>query len=98
MAILTTQEQRWVDTKLVDLQTQQVSYASLYQKYQQQAKTTYGEITVEVHELVAPDNSVGYIVLLYKTVNNIPYVCSYGFGRDSLIHTRDWVQYVTNGR
>lgn len=90
MPILTSQEQKWVDTRLTQIQTEQTSYAALYSKYQKQSKITYGNITVEIVELVAPNQETGYIVILYKIVNSVPYSCSYGFGRDATTNTRSW--------
>ena len=92
--LLTAQEKVAVDTKLQQLQTTQISYAKLNKKYQYQPKTTIDNIDVEVHELVAPNQETGYIVILYKTYNGELYRCSYGFGRDSVHHTKDWYLYI----
>ena len=50
----------------------------------------------QVHELVAPNGEIGYFIIYKKVVDKQEYIKTVGYGRDSKLHTNDWVKYNPN--
>lgn len=86
-----------ITTKEQELLTVQSSEVTKSAKYKYVPRTKLADYEYEVHEIVAPDGSIGYVTYYFIDKDGVKYLKSVGHGRDEKEHTKDWAVYDPTG-
>jgi len=76
-----------------DIDTAQATWIASHPKYKQYLRGDFNT-SVEVHEYVRPDASVGYVILVFAVEGAETYIKTFVFGSEPINQITEWTLLV----